>query len=202
MSLDPVHLIQSAGLIGVFFMVFSETGLFFGFFLPGDSLLFPIGILAAQGFIDPWSFALAASLGAILGDSVGYFLGRRFGPAIFIKEESFFFSKKYVERTERFYEKYGRTTVFLARFTPIVRTFAAPMAGVGKMPYPIFLFWNILGGIIWPIVLIGAGYFFGSKIPNIDKYIVPGVIAVVVLFALPVIFQGLKRVFAKNRRDS
>ncbi len=199
LHIDPAHIIQSVGMIGIFMIVFAETGLLFGFFLPGDSLLVPIGILAAQGYIDPWTFGIAAALGAILGDSTGYFLGRRFGSAIFKKDDSFFFDKKHIERTERFYEKYGRTTIFLARFTPIVRTFAAPMAGVGKMPYHIFAFWNILGGILWPASLIGIGYFFGSRIPNIDQYIIPGVLVIVVVFALPVVFQGVRRLVLKKK---
>ncbi len=199
MSLDPVHLIQAAGLLGVFLIIFAETGLFFGFFLPGDSLLVPIGILAAQGYIDPINFAMVATLGAILGDSVGYFIGRRFGPSVFRKEDSFFFDKKHIERAELFYKKYGPLAVFLARFTPIVRTFVPSLAGVGHMRYRIFLFWNIIGGIVWPASLIWFGYFFGSRIPNIDAYIVPGVIAIVILFALPVIYQALKRVFSGKK---
>ncbi len=196
-NLDPIHLIQSAGLIGVFFIIFAETGLFVGFFLPGDSLLFPIGILASQGFIPVWPFIAIAALGAILGDTTGYFIGRRFGPRIFTKDDSFFFDKKYIERTQHFYEKYGLLTVFLARFVPIVRTFAPALAGVGKMRYRTFLAWNIFGGIIWPIAVVWAGYFFGSRIPNIDKYIVPGVVAIVVLSALPVLIPAIKRLSSK-----
>jgi membrane-associated protein len=198
MALDPTHIIESVGALGVFAIVFSETGLFFGFFLPGDSLLIPIGILAAQGYLDPWSFGAVIALAAICGDSFGYFLGKKYGSAVFKKEDSFFFDKKYIDKTERFYKKHGSATIFLARFTPIVRTFAPAMAGVGKMPYRTFLFWNILGALVWPATLISLGYFFGSKIPNVDKYIIPSVIIIVVIFALPVVFHWLKRVFQKR----
>jgi len=200
LTLDPIALIQAAGVIGVFLIIFAETGLFFGFFLPGDSLLLPIGILASQGYINPWYFLLAAAAGAILGDSLGYYLGRRYGPSVFVKEEdSFFFNKNYIEKTERFYQKHGRLTIFLARFTPFVRTFAPPLAGVGRMPYRIFAFWNIMGGIIWPGLLIGVGYYFGSRIPNIDAYIVPAVVIVVVLCALPTLVPLFRRLFSGKK---
>ncbi len=201
-SLDPVQLIQAAGLIGVFTIIFVESGLLIGFFLPGDSLLIPIGILAAQGHIDPVTFAIVATIGAILGDSLGYFIGRRYGARLFVKEDSFFFDKKHIERTKLFYTKYGPLTVFLARFTPIVRTFAPGLAGVGEMPYRTFLFWNILGGIVWPASLIALGYFFGSKIPNIERFILPGVIAVVLIFSVPLVFQGLRRMWKKKKERS
>ena len=202
-NLDPIHLIQTAGLLGVFSIIFAETGLFVGFFLPGDSLLFPIGILASQGYIPVWPFIAIAALGAILGDTTGYFIGRKLGYRIFTKENSLFFDKQHIERTEHFYKKYGSVTVFLARFMPLVRTFAPALAGVGKMRYRTFLSWNILGGIIWPMALIGLGYFFGSRIPDIDKYIMPGVIAIVVLFSLPVLIPTIKRISSKSaKRDS
>ncbi len=202
LNMDPTVLIQGIGILGVFFIIFAETGLLIGFFLPGDSLLIPIGILAAQGDINVWTFALIVTIAAIAGDSVGYLIGRRLGSKVFIKENSYFFDKKHVVRTERFYKKYGPATVLLARFVPIVRTIAPTMAGVGRMPYGTFIKWNIVGGILWPVALIGIGYFFGNLIPNVDKYIIPSILAIVVIFALPVIFHALKKIFTRKKEVS
>ncbi len=200
LSIDPIHLIQAAGLVGIFVIIFAETGLLIGFFLPGDSLLVPIGILASQGYLNPWYFAIIASAGAILGDATGYFIGRRFGRKILTKKNSFFYNEKHIERTEKFYQKYGVATILIARFTPIVRTIAPTMAGVAEMPYKKFFFWNVLGGIVWPGTLIALGYWFGQKIPNVDKYIIPSMICIVVLFALPVLFQVFKKIFSPKEK--
>lgn len=191
--LDPTTLIHTLGPIGVFIVVFAETGLFIGFFLPGDSLLFAIGILGAEGYLVLWLYILIVALAAIFGDTVGYMAGRKYGPKIFKKQNSFFFDQAYVTRSERFYDKYGVLTIILARYTPIVRTFAPILAGVGKMEYKKFLRWNILGGIVWSTSVILAGYFLGMKISGIDKYILPGFLVVVVLSSVPVIFSAIKR---------
>src|SRR3989338_1983266 len=136
--LDPSFLIQTLGLVGVFAIVFAESGLFFGFFLPGDSLLFTAGILASQGHFNVVLLWLGCMLCAIFGDSVGYAFGKKVGPKIFYREDSFFFHKKHIERTRAFFEKYGKKTIVLARFVPIVRTFAPILAGVGQMEYRTF----------------------------------------------------------------
>src|SRR3989337_1722216 len=124
MQLDPIILIKTIGTLGLLGIIFAESGLFFGFFLPGDSLLFSAGLLAAAGYLNIWIILIACPIAAILGDNVGYWFGKRFGPKLFTKEDSFFFNKKYIDQTSAFYKKHGIKTIMLARFVPIVRTFA------------------------------------------------------------------------------
>lgn len=148
-TLDPVVLIQSLGYVGLFSIVFAESGLFFGFFLPGDSLLFSAGLLASQDILDIYLLLIILPIAAITGDNVGYWFGAKVGPAIFTREDSLFFHKKHVERTHQFYEKYGAKAIILARFVPIVRTFTPILAGVGTMEYGKFLRFNMIGGFLW-----------------------------------------------------
>ncbi len=192
------QVIETIGLFGFFFIVFAESGLFIGFFLPGDSLLFTAGLLSSQGFFDPVILFLGCALAAILGDSFGYYFGKKIGPRIFTKEDSFFFRKDYIIRTKNFYEKHGKKTVILARFIPIVRTFAPIMAGVGEMNYKVFALFNIIGGVVWSAAVIFLGYFLGSKIPGIDQYIVPIILFIIVVSTAPVVFQILKKKIVKN----
>jgi len=186
-------LIKAIGLIGIFFFVFAESGLFFGFFLPGDSLLFTAGILASAGYFNVAVLFLLSFLGSFLGDSFGYFFGKKLGPKIFSKQNSLFWNKKNIEKTSQFFERHGDKTITLARFVPIVRTFAPIMAGVGKMRYRTFLFWNILGGFFWTSIMIFGGYFLGSHIKNVDKYILPIVAVIVFLSLIPVFAQFLNK---------
>lgn len=171
-------------------IVFAETGLFFGFFLPGDSLLVTAGILAGQGYLDPILLIFLLSISAIVGDSVGYSIGFKTGPLIFTKPKSLFFNPEHVVRAQKFYEKYGGKTIVLARFVPIIRTFAPVVAGVGKMHYPRFLFYNVFGGIFWVVSMILVGYFLGS-IKGIDKYLHLIIITVIILSFLPGIREYL-----------
>lgn len=185
--LNPEQLISALGLAGVVAIIFAESGLFFGFFLPGDSLLFTAGLLASQGYLNIWWLAPAATLAAILGDSVGYWFGAKVGPKIFSKEDSLFFHKDHLLKTSEFYERHGKKTIILARFIPIVRTFAPILAGVGKMDYQTFLTYNIIGGLIWGAGLTLAGYFLGVWVPNIDQYLIPIILAIIVVSFIPVI---------------
>lgn len=191
--LDPVFLINTLGLLGVLAIIFAESGLFFGFFLPGDSLLFTAGVLSAAGYFDIRLLALGAAAAAILGDSVGYAFGARVGPKIFSREDSRFFKRAYLERTAAFYQKYGRKTIVLARFIPIIRTFAPILAGVGRMPYQTFLTFNIFGGVLWGAGLTLAGHFLGRMIPNIDRYLWPIIIFIVLASVAPALKGFLKR---------
>ncbi|MDE2188827.1 MAG: VTT domain-containing protein [Patescibacteria group bacterium] len=184
---SPIVIIKAVGLIGVLFIIFAESGLFFGFFLPGDSLLFTAGFLASQGLLSPAGLFIGAAVAAILGDSVGYTFGRHVGRRIFTKENSFFFNKKHIERSERFYEKYGKKTIILARFVPIVRTFAPILAGVGQMKYRTFLSYNIIGGILWSVGVSILGYALGATIPNAGSYITPLVIVIIIISLVPVV---------------
>lgn len=196
--LDPAFLVATFGMLGVFAIVFAESGLFFGFFLPGDSLLFTAGLLASQGHFNILALWLGCVLCAVVGDSIGYTFGRKFGPKIFNREDSFFFHKKHVERTKEFYEKYGRKTIVLARFVPIVRTFAPILAGVGKMEYRTFLSYNIIGGILWTTLLIGLGYGLGTVMPSPDRYLLPIVLLIIVLSFVPILREWHKSTAAKS----
>lgn len=189
---DLIALIQTIGYLGIFAIVFAESGLFFGFFFPGDSLLFTAGLLASQGFLDVRVLVILAMLGAILGDSVGYWFGAKVGPKIFTREDSFFFHKRHVERTHNFYLKYGAKAVVLARFVPIVRTFTPILAGVGTMPYGTFLKFNIIGGVLWGAGVTLLGYFLGTTIPGIEAYLLPIVIAIIVVSFIPILVELVK----------
>lgn len=182
---DIVALVKTAGYVGIFGMVFAESGLFFGFFFPGESLLFTAGILASQGLLDFYILAPLIFIGAVLGDTVGYAFGRKVGPAIFKSENSIFFNKKNIERTRIFYEKYGQKTIILARFVPIVRTFAPIFAGVGRMRYKTFLIYNLIGGALWGIGVTGVAYYLGSLIPDLERYLMPIVILIILVSLLP-----------------
>jgi membrane-associated protein len=182
---DLPTLIKSVGYLGVWGIVFAESGLLIGFFLPGDSLLFTAGFLASQGFFNVWLLVVVAAICAISGDSVGYMTGHRFGRRLFSREDSRFFHKDHLIKAQKFYDLHGGKAIILARFMPIVRTFAPITAGIGKMHYPSFLTYNVVGGILWTFGLTLLGYFLGSVIPDVDKYLIPIVLAIIVLSVLP-----------------
>lgn len=190
--MEVTGIIQTFGIIGISFIVFAESGLFFGFFLPGDSLLFTAGVLASQGFANIAILSFCVWAAAILGDTVGYWFGAHIGIKIFNKEKSLFFNKKYPERAHEFYVKYGSKAIILARFIPAVRTFVPIMAGVGKMPYRKFISYNIIGGTIWSLGLTLGGYFLGQKISNIDQYIIPIIVLIIVTSIIPIASEVAK----------
>ncbi len=192
--LNPQTLIAVAGLIGVIGIVFAETGLFFGFFLPGDSLLFTAGLLASEHHLPLVWLLIGAFVAAVVGDSVGYAFGKKVGPAIFTKEDSVLFNKEHISRAQHFYEKHGKKTIILARFLPIIRTFAPIVAGVGSMPYKVFLTFNIIGAFLWTWGMILLGYIFGSLIPDPDRYIIPMVVVIIIVSAAPT----LREIFRKR----
>lgn len=186
-----IPLIQTAGYIGVFGMIFAESGLLVGFVFPGDTLLFAAGVLASKGYFDITFLIIGSCFFAILGDSIGYWIGKKIGPALFKREDSLFFKQEYVTRAQHFFDKHGKKTIFLCRYIPIVRTFAPVVAGVGKMHYKTFLFWNIVGGITWCVVLSLTGYFLGTKIDNIDSYILPILAGIILVSFGPVAYHLL-----------
>ncbi|MFA6397596.1 MAG: DedA family protein [Candidatus Paceibacterota bacterium] len=190
---EIIPLIETIGLIGILLFVFAESGLFFGFFLPGDSLLFTAGVLVSAGHFNILILFLGSFLMAFLGDSFGYYFGKKIGPKIFSKPNSFFWNKKNIDKTTEFFEKYGNKAVTLARFVPIVRTFTPIMAGVGKMKYKTFIFWNILGGFFWTAIMIFGGYFLGNYIKDVDKYIFPIVLVIIFVSFLPLLFTFYKK---------
>lgn len=195
--LDPLVIIKTLGLLGVFFIIFAESGLFFGFFLPGDSLLFTAGVLASQNYLPIWWLLPGCFLAAVLGDAVGYWFGRSAGKKFFSREDSFFFKKHHADRAKDFYERHGGRAIIMARFIPIVRTFAPIVAGVGEMSYKKFSFFNIIGGLIWSFGLVGLGFTLGRTVPSIDSYILPIIALIIFLSFLPGIFQ----LFARPKKD-
>ncbi|MBI4036879.1 VTT domain-containing protein [Candidatus Daviesbacteria bacterium] len=192
MHFDLATFIQTVGYIGVFIITFVESGLLVGFFLPGDSLLFTAGFLASQGFFNIVLLALGCFIAAVLGDSAGYYIGHKFGKKLFHKEDSIIFHKDHLIRAQNFYEKHGGKAIVLARFMPVVRTFAPVVAGIGDMKYSKFLFFNIFGGLFWAIGVTGAGYFLGNTIPDVDKYLLPIIALIIVASISPGIYHALK----------
>ncbi len=182
---DLKEIISAFGYVGLFGIVFAESGLLFGFFLPGDSLLVTAGLLASQDFFRIEYLLIMLSVAAVSGDSVGYWFGKKVGPKIFRREKSLFFDKKHLERSHKFYEKYGGKTILIARFVPIVRTFAPIVAGVGEMNYRKFISYNVFGGIFWVFGMLLLGYFLGNVMPDVDKYLMPLIALIVFLSLLP-----------------
>ena len=185
--LDPDRLIETFGTIGVLVVVFVESGLLVGFFLPGDSLLFTAGLLSAAGTLpDLWVLLVTIPLAAIAGDQVGYAIGRKAGPAVFSRPDSRFFRQEYVHKAESYFERYGPRTIVLARFVPIVRTFAPVMAGVARMRYATFVKYNIIGGVAWGVGLTVLGYYLG-QIEFIAANLEGVLLGIVALSVLPII---------------
>jgi membrane-associated protein len=201
---DLPALIQWAGYVGLTLIIFVETGLFFGFFLPGDSLLVTAGLLASQGFsLDVYLLGLLLNIAAIVGDNTNYWIGRYMGPKVFKREDSLFFRRRHVERAHDFYERNGAKTIVLARFMPIIRTFAPLVAGVARMSYRTFLTYSVLGGTLWIWSMLFVGYFLGRLVPGIDKHIEKVIIVVIFLSILPGILGWLKeRRIAKHRPEA
>jgi membrane-associated protein len=189
---DLISLIKAAGYIGMFGILFAETGLLVGVVLPGDSLLFTAGFLASQGFMSIGTLCLVTFLGAVIGDNTGYWLGRYFGPRIFSRPESLFFKPRYVAEAHKFFERYGSKTVILARFIPVIRTFAPPSAGVGSMDYRVYLPLSLVGGGLWAVGVPVAGYYLGSAIPGVDRYLLPIVVLIVLISVLPGVIHVLR----------
>jgi membrane-associated protein len=183
------QLILWGGHLVLIAIVFAETGIMAGFFLPGDSLLVTAGLFAATGHLTLWRLLLELSLAAIVGDSVGYAIGRRMGPRIFTREDSIFFHKKHLIRAQQFYEKYGSKTIVIARFVPIVRTFAPVVAGVGQMNYRRFLTYNIAGGIGWVSSMILTGFILVRVFPGVAKHIHIVIFVVIFISILPAVFE-------------
>src|SRR6202140_4623094 len=189
-------LIEWGGTLLVCIIVFIETGFFVGFFLPGDSLLGTAGVFAASGHLHISQLLLLVPLCAIVGDQIGYWIGRKAGQTLYRREDSFVFRKRHLERARAFYEKYGGKTVILARFVPIVRTFCPPVAGAAMMPYGRYVGYDIAGGILWVGSMILGGYFLGLKIPNIGENIHYVIAAVIVLSLLPPAISVLRARFS------
>jgi membrane-associated protein len=196
-SLDPKDLLDSFGpyaTIGLFLIVFAETGLLIGFFLPGDSLLFTAGLLASRGDLNIAVILVGCFVAAVVGDQVGYTIGQRAGPTLFRRPDSRIFKQTYVERTKEFFERHGPKTILLARFVPIVRTFAPILAGVGEMDRRTFTTYNVVGGLVWGVGVTLAGYLLSEVIgDSIDRYLLPIIAVIIVLSILPPLFEARKQ---------
>lgn len=191
------ELIETIGYIGIFAIVFAESGLFFGFFLPGDSLLFTAGFLASQKILNINILIPLVVTGAVLGDQAGYLIGEYFGKWLEKKKESFIFSKHNLEKAKAFYQKHGGKAITLARFIPAVRTFVPIVAGMTRLEYKKFIKFNVIGGIIWGAGMPTAGFYLGKSIPDVDKYLLPIIFGIIFVSLLPNFFHFRKEI--KNK---
>lgn len=190
---DLPALVQWAGYVGMFAIIFTETGLFFGFFLPGDSLLVTAGLLISQGLpLDLVTLGVLLNIAAVIGDTLSYWIGRTSGPRLFAKEDSLFFKRKHLLRAAEFYEVHGAKTIVLARFMPIVRTFAPVVAGAAAMDYRRFWIYNLVGGTVWIWSMLLTGYFLGSRFPAVGQHLEKVILIVIFLSILPGIISWLR----------
>ncbi len=187
-----IGFIQTIGFLGVMAIIFAETGLFVGFFFPGDSLLFTAGLLASRGAFNIYLLIPSLFLASVAGNLVGYYFGKSVGSKIFLRPDSLLFRKEHLERTKSFFTKHGGKTIILARFIPIVRTFAPILAGVSSMNISLFLTHSVIGGALWTIILTILGFILGNTVPNIDHYLLPIVGVIIVLSFVPTLFHARK----------
>ena len=202
-ALDPKSLIETFGTIGLIAIVFAESGLLVGFFLPGDSLLFTAGLLASEGVLNLAVILVGCFIAAVAGDQVGYMFGARVGPALFKRPDSKLFRKSHLQKAQLYFDKAGPKTVVLARFIPIVRTFTPVLAGVAEMPYRTFVTFNVIGGFLWAIGVTMLGYILGETIPDIDKYLLPAVGVILLVSFIPIYreFRRMREETASGRAD-
>ncbi len=190
--MDPKSLIEAFGTLGLFAIVFAESGLLAGFFLPGDSLLFRAGLLASKGLLNLPVIMVGCFVAAVAGDQVGYVIGRRYGPAVFKRPNSRFFHQRNVDRARLYFEKNGPKTVVLARFIPVIRTFTPVIAGVGQMDYRKFVTFNVIGGFLWAVGVTTLGYLIGESVPDIDRWLLPIVLVIGAVSFVPVFLELMK----------
>jgi membrane-associated protein len=196
--LDPEKILETGSYLILWGIIFAETGLLIGFFLPGDSLLFTAGVFAAKGDLNIWLVAGGCFVAAVVGDQVGYLFGRRVGPSIFKRPDAKLFKQTHVHKAQAYFEEHGPKTIILARFVPIVRTFAPVLAGVGRMEYRTFITYNVVGGALWAIGITLLGYFAGELIgeENIDKYLLPIIMLIILASIIPPALE-----YRKHRRQ-
>jgi len=193
------QLVKLIGYPGIFAVIFAESGLFFGFFLPGASLLFTAGLLASQGYFDPWILIPLVTIAAILGDNAGYWFGAKVGYKLFLRPDSRWFHHEHLQRAKVFYEKYGTRTILFARFIPIIRTFAPIVAGVVEMRYRTFVAYNILGALAWATGVTSLAYFLGSTVPAVEKYFTYIIIGIIVVTTLPLFLEAWRNYRTQER---
>jgi membrane-associated protein len=204
-AIDPEQLIRTFGYVGLFVIIFAESGLLIGFFLPGDSLLFTAGLFAASGKfgLSVPVVLLVCFVAAVLGDQVGYLFGRKVGPSLFRRPNSKLFRQEYVDKSEEFFERHGAKTIVHARFVPVVRTFAPIIAGVGNMRYRTFVVYNVIGALLWAVGVTSLGAILGNQIgaDNIDKYLLPIIAIIIVLSLIPPAVEVMRH-RRKSRRTA
>ena len=202
MMFDVAHIIQTGGLLLIALIIFAESGMFVGFFFPGDTLLLTAGIFAAQGKLPVVLTIIVIALAAIAGDNTGYHIGKRYGRRLFKKPDGLIFRKEYVKRAEDFYERWGSRTMLIAHFFPVIRTFVPPVAGVANMNYKQFVLFDAIGDTAWAVIVTLIGYWFGRRIPNIDHYIILAVVGVMVFTLGPTIYHLVKAILEKRRKTN
>lgn len=194
-TLLAVYTIKTFGYLGIGVIIFAESGLLLGFILPGDSLVFLAGLLASQGYFGLPALLSVVFLTAVAGDNAGYFIGKKLGRKVFEAKDSFIFNQNNLLKTEAFFERYGKSTFLMQRFIPVIRAFAPLLGGVGKMDYRTFFVFDLVGCALWGIGVTTLGFFLGSVIPNIDTYLLPLVLLVVVISLIPAFIT-----YKKNKR--
>lgn len=188
---DASSIIKTGGYTALFAILFSETGILIGFFLPGDSLLFTAGYLASAGYLNITTVIIVSFIAAVLGDALGYSLGRKYGYKVF-NSRFRFFPKEIVPKAQVFYKKHGGKTIIFARFMPVIRTIAPILAGVGNMGYRLFAFYNLIGAIFWTVGISLLGYFLGKTIPNPDRYVLPVIAVIVIISIIPSVVSVIR----------
>ena len=193
------HILRTVGYFGIFAIIFAESGLLVGFFLPGDSLLFAAGLLSAQHVLNIWIVMPVMFVAAVLGVNAGYSLGQRFGERMFAREDALIFNPKHLEGSKRFYEKHGGKAVILARFTPVARSLAPMLAGVGNMQFRRFMLFNVVGAALWVTTVTLIGYFFGNAIPHVERYIILMLLLVLLFSTIPPLVRVWRDDVARTR---
>ncbi|MDF1760719.1 MAG: VTT domain-containing protein [Coxiellaceae bacterium] len=193
------EIVMTIGFVGVIFIIFAETGLFLGFFLPGDSLLFAAGLLASQNYFDVHWLVVCVMLAAFIGYMIGYWFGAKLGGWLVNRPDRWYFKKHYLDDAHAFYQKHGGKALVLARLVPIIRTFVPIVAGMGKMNLLRYTIYNIIGAVVWGAGVTYAGYFLGASIPNAEKYILPITLGIIVLSVLPGIYHIVQKRLAARR---
>jgi membrane-associated protein len=197
MFLSVDHIVQSGGILAICLIIFAESGLLIGFFLPGDTLLIAAGLFAAQGRLPLSILLICVAIAAIIGYHVGYVIGRRAGPRIFKRKDGLLFREEYIEKAENFSERHGWKAVLLARFVPVVRTIVPVVAGMGKMDRRVFTFFNVAGGVVWIVSIVLGSYWLGNQFPDLDKFIIPLLIVAMILTTGSILLQFMR---SKERR--
>ncbi len=194
---ELIPLVKAVGYPGIAAAIFLESGVFFGFFLPGASLLFTAGLLSSQGFFSPWILIPLVTVAAILGDNAGYWFGKKVGVRLFLRPDSRWLKRRHLERAKEFYDKHGVRTIIMARFVPILRTFVPIVAGVVQMNYRLFVINNIIGAFLWAAGITSLGYYLGAKVPAVSHYLTPIILVIIVATMIPLAWDF----FRKGRLD-